>query len=80
MQKEITIIQALSLVLDYVERWNKQDKEHNVAEAASILDNQFGVTTYQAQVESAKRTNEKYTSEQRTAAAKKAWETKKAAN
>ncbi len=27
----------LALILDFVERWNKQDKESNVSEAASRL-------------------------------------------
>ena len=29
--------EALKVVLDFVERWNKQDKEKDVAEAARVL-------------------------------------------
>ena len=31
-------IQALKIVLDFVERWNKQDKDVPVAEAQGILE------------------------------------------
>ena len=31
-------LQALKIVLDFVERWNKQDKEADVAQAARELE------------------------------------------
>jgi len=31
-------IDALAIVLDFVERWNKQDKEADVAQAANLLE------------------------------------------
>ncbi len=34
-------MQALYIVLDYVERWNKQDKEKSVAYAAEKLTTEF---------------------------------------
>ncbi len=32
------IIDSLKIVLDFIERWNKQDKEVKVAEAAQVLE------------------------------------------
>lgn len=37
MKLKLTPDQALEVVLDYVERWNKKDSEEQVAEAAQIL-------------------------------------------
>jgi len=37
-QGNISKQQALKVVLDYVERWNKHDREPDVAEAARILE------------------------------------------
>ena len=31
---------ALKIVLDFVERWNKQDEDQEVAEAASLLESE----------------------------------------
>jgi len=36
-EKTMTKEEALKIVLDFVERWNKQDKETEVAEAAQVL-------------------------------------------
>ena len=32
--------EALKIVLDFVERWNKQDEDQEVAEAASLLESE----------------------------------------
>jgi hypothetical protein len=32
------MIKALEIILDFVERWNKQDREKDVAEASQVLE------------------------------------------
>lgn len=34
----MTSVEALKIVLDFVERWNKQDKETEVAKAQGVLE------------------------------------------
>jgi hypothetical protein len=36
-RKKITKDEAMDIVLDYVERWNKQDEDKKVAEACRII-------------------------------------------
>ena len=37
LEEEKEFVKALAIVLDFVERWNKQDKDKEVAEAAQTL-------------------------------------------
>ena len=37
LDEEKEFVKALAIVLDFVERWNKQDKEKEVAEAAQTI-------------------------------------------
>ena len=39
METKENIQASIRIILDFVERWNKQDNEHDVAEAAFILKN-----------------------------------------
>lgn len=42
-ETEKELIGQLSLVLDFVERWNKMDAEKDVAVAAELLRDRFGI-------------------------------------
>lgn len=62
----------LEIILDFVERWNKMDKEVDVAEAASYFEEHLKRLRAGAEVANSKRTPE-----ERSKSAKKVWRKRK---